>query len=70
MNWSNPQKHLLRAHKHTARAMKEEVKILRLLFTGGITKAPKSDSINSKQSAKGDPFTELIQHNFPPLRSF
>ena len=43
MNWSNPQKQLLRPHKHTARGMKEEVKILRLLFTGGITKAPKSD---------------------------
>lgn len=67
MNWSNPQKHLLWAHKHTTRGMKEDVKILRLLFTDGVTKAPESDLINSKQS---DPFPELIQHNFPSLRSF
>ena len=50
MNWSNPQKHLPRAHKHTTRGMKEDVKILRLLFTDRVTKAPESDLINSKQS--------------------
>jgi len=41
--WSNPSKHLPRAHKHTCLGMAKEGRILRLLFTDEKTKALKSE---------------------------